>query len=47
MEYPENIVTAIRGFRRSGWGGYPSFAVTNNRDAEKAKRLIEYAYANL
>ena len=46
-EYPQEIVKRIAGFKRIGWGGYPSFAVKDDRAAEDAMELVEYAYTNL
>ena len=46
-EYPQEVVKRIAGFKRIGWGGYPSFAVKDDRAAEDAMELVEYAYTNL
>ena len=46
-KYPRGILTGITNFKRNGWGGYPSFMVKNDQDAENAMKLIEYAYSNL
>jgi hypothetical protein len=46
-KYPQEAVNQITNYRQNGWGGYPSFVVKNDRDAEKAITLIKYGYEKL
>jgi hypothetical protein len=43
--YPKELIAGLSdNFKINGWGDYPEFSVSNQKDAEIAIELAKYAY---